>query len=180
MKKSIAILAILFTMAGQAQVSKVTIQASGLTCSLCSNAINKALKSVPYIDNVTPNIKQSSFEVTFKPGASVHFDDLKKKVEDAGFFVARFTATMQFDNIPVSPDAHVNIGGMMVHFLHVKDKVLSGEQVIQVLDKGYVSAKEFRKNAVFTKMDCYKTGVAGSCCTKSGTTAGTRIYHITI
>jgi hypothetical protein len=48
----------------------------------------------------------------------------------------------------------------------------------QVLDKGYVSAKTFKKNAIYTKMDCYKTGVAGTCCTKSGVKEGNRIYHV--
>jgi len=49
-----------------------------------------------------------------------------------------------------------------------------------VVDKGYVSAKEFKKNQLYTSMECYKTGVAGDCCTKAGTAKGSRIFHVTI
>ncbi len=180
MKKLAIIIAVLFSLSSYAQVTKVTIQASGLTCSMCSNAINKALKSVEYVDKVYANIKNSSFDISFKPGAAVNFDQLKKKVVDAGFSVAKFNVTMQFNDVTIEPDTHVNVGGMMMHFINVKNKTLSGEQTIQVLDKGYVSAKAFKKNAAYTKMECYKTGVAGSCCTKKGMAEGTRVYHVTI
>jgi copper chaperone CopZ len=172
---------LLCSFASRAQINKVTLQASGLTCSMCSNSINKALKSVPYVDKVMANIKTSSFDITFKPGAAVNFDQLKKKVEDAGFFVAKFTANVNFDKQRIVNDDHITFNDLTLHFLNVKDQELSGDKTIQVLDKGYVSAKDFKKNAVYTKMTCYKTGVTGTCCTKTGAAAsGTRIYHVTI
>lgn len=179
MKKLFFLSALLITIQVNAQVTKVILQASGLTCSMCSNAINKALKSVDYVDKVVADIKTSSFAMTFKPGAAVNFDQLKKKVEDAGFFVAKFNATMTLDQVKLEEEAHVNIGGVMFHFLNIKDRVLEGNVSVQVLDKGFVTAKEFKKNAVYTKMDCYKTGIAGSCCSKAGVQTGTRIYHVT-
>ncbi len=174
------IAALLCSLAAGAQVSKVTIQASGLTCSMCSNSIHKALKSIVYVDKVYANIKNSSFDISFKPGANVNFDELKKKVEDAGFFVASFKASILLNDVAISKDAHVSIGGYTFHFLDTKEQVFTGEQTIRILDKGYVSAKEFKKNAVYTKMECYKTGVAGTCCTQKGATSGSRIYHVTI
>jgi len=62
------------------------MQASGLTCSMCSNAINKSVKSIDFVEKVMANIQTSTFEITFKPGSTIDFDLLKKKVEDAGFF----------------------------------------------------------------------------------------------
>ena len=161
-------------------VKKATLQASGLTCSMCSNAINKALKTIDYIDHVRANIQTSSFDITFKEGAKVNFDDLKMKVEDAGFGVASLTALVDFKNAAIANDEHINIDGMVFHFLNVKDQTLSGTQTIKVIDKGYVSAKDYKKNGRYTKMECYKTGTAGSCCSKNGLAAGTRIYHVTI
>lgn len=180
MKTLFIILVIVFSFNAHSQITKVTLQASGLTCSMCSNAINKALRSVDYVDKVYANIKNSTFDISFKPGAKVDFDQLKKEVEDAGFFVAKFTALVHFDNAEIVNDDHVVINNITFHFLNVKDQVLSGDKTIQVLDKGYVSAKEFKKNEVFTKMPCYKTGVAGTCCTKGTVSAGARIYHVTI
>lgn len=180
MKKIIFVIALSFAMIAQAQVTRVTLQASGLTCSMCSNAINKSLKSVDYVENVMANIKTSSFDITFKPGASVNFDHLKKKVEDAGFSVANMKADVQFANVKVEKDQHVAYNGLTLHFLNANGEVLNGAKTIQLVDKGYVSAKDFKKNQLVTKMDCYKTGVAGTCCTKAGTTTGSRIFHVTI
>ncbi len=180
MKNFILIATILFSFKASAQVSKVTLQASGLTCSMCSNSINKALKTLPEVDRVMANIKTSSFEIYFKPGAQVSFDDLKNKVEDAGFFVAKLTAEVNFSNISIENDEHIKVNGLTLHFMNVKDQQLTGTKTIRVIDKGYVSAKEFKKNELLTKMDCYKTGLAGTCCTKGGMAAGSRIYHVTI
>ncbi len=170
MKKILLIAAVLFSVALKAQVSKVTLQASGLTCSMCSNSIFKALQTLEFVGKVEPNIQTSSFHISFKPGAEIEFDKLKGKVEDAGFFVARFTVTMNFDKLPVENDSHVSIGKSVFHFLNVKGQVLNGEKTFRILDKGYVSAKEFKKNSSFTKMECYKTGEE----------AGTRTFHVTI
>ena len=180
MKKIFSVLFLFTILHVQGQVKKVTLQASGLTCSMCSNSINKALKTIDYVDKVMANIKNSSFDITFKPAAKVNFDDLKMKVEDAGFSVAGLTAMVDFENASITNDEHVNVDGMVFHFLNVKDQTLSGTQAIKVIDKGFVSAKDYKKNGKYTKMECYKTGTASSCCTKAGLAAGTRIYHVTI
>ncbi len=180
MKQFFIILISIFSLNANAQISQVTIQASGLTCSMCSNAINKSLKKLSYVDQVKSNIKNSTFEITFSKPALVNFDQLKKKVEDAGFFVARFDVTMDFNKAEVKNDTHLNIGGVFYHFLNTKELLLNGTKKIQLLDKGYVTNKEFKKNAIYTKMNCYHTGVMGSCCSKNGSHTGTRIYHVTI
>lgn len=81
-------------MATQAQVTKVYLQASGLTCSMCSNSINKALKTLDFIDKVDADIKNYTFEISFKANSIVDFDKIKKKVEDAGFSVSDFVAIL--------------------------------------------------------------------------------------
>ena len=179
--KKVLIIAILFslTFCADAQVSKVNIQASGLTCSMCSNAINKALKSIDYVDNVIANIKNSSFDIRFKPNAKVDFDLLKKKVEDAGFFVAKMEVSILLNDVEVANDSHVEIDNTMFHFMNVSNQKLSGEHTIQIIDKGYLTDKVYKKNNKYTNMNCYKTGYMESCC-KKNKPAGTRIYHVTI
>jgi copper chaperone CopZ len=170
MKKLLLIITVFFAVSVKAQVKNITIQASGLTCSMCSNAIFKALKTLDFVEKVDANIKTSSFDISFRPGAEVNFDKLKAKVEDAGFFVANFTVTYHFDGLAIANDKHITVGKNVFHFLSVKDEVLSGDKKIRVLDKGYVSAKEFKKNSSLTKMACYKTGEEDS----------KRIFHVTI
>lgn len=180
MKKLLTGFFILVFLQVQSQVKSLTLQASGLTCSMCSNSINKALKTINYVDKVKANISTSSFEITLKPGAVVDFDDFKKKVEDAGFSVANLTAKVEFDKASISSDHHITIDGMIFHFLNVNEQVLTGTHNIKIIDKGFVSAKEYKKNGQYTVMACYKTGVSASCCTKDGIAVGTRIYHVTI
>lgn len=180
MKKIPFIIILFLSIATQAQVKQAVLQASGLTCSMCSNAINKSLQSLDFVKKVEANIKNSSFEITFNPDRPVDFDRLKKKVEDAGFFVAALTATINFTNVALENDSHVQVDGTTFHFLNTKDQLLNGERTIRLLDKGFVSAKEYKANSKFTLMACYKTGLAGACCSKEGPEAGTRIFHATI
>ena len=170
MKNLIIIIIMLCTLPSQAQVKGVTIQASGLTCSMCSNSIFKALKTLDFVEKVDANIKTSSFDISFKPAVDIDFDKLKAKVEGAGFFVASFTVTYHFDNLAIANDKHVTVGKSIFHFLNVKEDILSGDKKIRLLDKGYVSAKEFKKNSSLTKMGCYKTGTENE----------KRIFHVTI
>lgn len=150
MKTSIFLIAGLISISASAQVSKVTIQASGLTCSMCSNSINKSLKTIDFVQNVNPNIQTSSFEITFKSGSAVDFDRLKKKVEDAGFTVANFTAVVTFNNVQVKANQPIKIGDKTFFILNAKDLSLNGAKQIRVLDKGFVSGKEFKKNVLAT------------------------------
>src|SRR4249919_2924987 len=102
MRQILLFIAITFSAIANAQVSTVSLQASGLTCSMCSNAINKSLKTLDFVLKVDADIKTYTFEISFKPGSVVDFDLLRKKVESAGFTVCAFVANIYFDNVRVS------------------------------------------------------------------------------
>ena len=181
MKKIVFILiAVIAVQHMQAQFTKATIQASGLTCAMCSRAIDNSLKQVSFIESVQPDIKNSAFNIVFKQGADVDIDALKKAVEDAGFFVAKFKITGKFSNLTIKNDEHLSIEGKEYHFLNVSNQVLNGEKEIIIVDKNFLTAAAFKKYAAATGMECIKTGKAGNCCEKAGVASGTRIYHITI
>ncbi len=163
-----------------AQFTKATIQASGLTCAMCSRAIDNSLKQLSFVETVQPDIKNSSFTVVFRKTETADIDQLRKAVEDAGFFVAKFMITGQFNNVSIKNDEHVAIGDKQYHFLNVRDQILNGEKNLVVVDKSFVTASVFKKYTAATAMQCIKTGKAGSCCEKAGLSAGTRIYHVTI
>ena len=73
MKTVLFIIVCIISVTLTAQVSKVSLQASGLTCSMCSNSINKSLKTIDFVQNVNPNIQTSTFEITFKQGSAIDF-----------------------------------------------------------------------------------------------------------
>ena len=163
-----------------AQFSKGTLQATGLTCAMCSNAVNKALQKVPSVSTVRSDIKNSAFSITFKENVEVNIDALKKAVEDAGFSVGSLSLTGDFKHLAIEKDEHVRIGHTQFHFLAVDKQVLDGVKTIKIVDKDFLTAKEFKKVSGISKMECVKTGKASACCVKEGIPEGTRIYHVTI
>ena len=164
----------------QAQFKSASLQAAGLTCAMCTKAINNALEELSFIQSVKSDIKNSAFNISFKEGAAVNIDDIKKAVEDAGFSVAKLKVTSQFNNVKIEKDAHIQIDGKTFHFLNVAPQTLNGTKTITLVDKNFVTAKEFKKYAAASQMACVQTGKAASCCTKEGADKNARIYHVTI
>jgi copper chaperone CopZ len=179
MKKLIAITGIYilaFSFSGTAQeIKSVSVKASGLTCSMCSKAIFKALEKVPFVKTVDADIENSGYELTFKPGEAVNLDALKDAVTDAGFSVASMQVKADFSSTPVQNDAHVKGANYTFHFIQVKDTTLQGEQQLLVLDKDFLPEKERKKYAAQTAMACFETGKM-----KNQAGGRDRIYHVTM
>lgn len=170
MKKFLFFICLLVGLSASAQFKSATLQASGLTCAMCSNAINKSLKTLSFISSVESDIKTSSFVINFKEGADINFDQLRKKVEDAGFSVAKLQVVTNFNNVSVQNDQSVTVAGKQLYFMAVKNQQLSGDKVITIVDKNFLPAKEYKKYAAQTKAESFKTGESN----------GVRVYHVTI
>lgn len=180
MKTMIALLCVIFFVSDlQAQVSKATLVASGLTCSMCSKAVYQALTKVDEVESVKSNIKESSYSISFKKDAAANPDHLLKAVKDAGFSVAKLQLSFTFDNVEIKNDTHISAAGVHLHFLNVEPRVLTGEHVLTIVDANFVSAKDNKKYAQYTKMKCFFTGVMESCCSGNDG-GGERIYHVTM
>ena len=146
MKTILLSIAIIFSVTTDAQVKSVSLQASGLTCSMCSNSINKALKTLDFIEKVDADIKTYTFKISFKPNSVVDFDLIRKSVEKAGFSVYGFIATIHFDNVPVLTNQPVTIQDKTFVFLYTTGQVLNGDKQIKIVDKDFIPAKEYKKN----------------------------------
>lgn len=172
MKKFILLLSfVVLSFIAQSQIKSVKLQASGLTCSMCSNAIFKSLKTLDFISEVKSDIQHSSFVIGFVPNSKIDFDAIEKKVSGAGFSVADFKVTIIFNNLTVKNDVHVKIGNDYFHFINVADQVLQGEKIVQIIDKKFLHSKQFVKYNSYTKMECHKTGMMEGI---------GRIFHVTI
>ena len=130
----VASMVLMFSMKSNAQIVKAEIRATGLTCSMCSNAINKQLKALPEVTNVETDLNTNTFTVTLKEGNELSPKTFKEKVEKAGFFIGSLVITAKAETISKSP------------YILVNDKKGVTEVVqFQVVDKGYVTEKEFKK-----------------------------------
>lgn len=181
MKKVLVGLLIFFAATAQAQFSKASLQASGLTCSMCSKAVKTALEQVSFVDKVQVDIKNQQYNLTFNANEEVDIDALAKAVQDAGFSVASLKVTVALNNLTLQKDHHTKIGGHNFHFLNSTGQQVNGDVTFSVVDKAFVSAREFRKYASMTKMACVQSGRMAKCCTKEATSAGEeRIFHVII
>lgn len=163
-----------------AQIKSASLQAAGLTCAMCSKATLEALKTLPFVDKIDTDLNSTTFLLSFKPGVPVNIDQIKQKVDEAGFSIAKLVLTANFDKVAVENDAHINYSGSTFHFISAKSQILSGDRNLTVIDKDFVSAKQFKKFSTQTTMPCYQTGVMAGCCKMESKTAPQRIYHVTI
>lgn len=117
-----------------AQISKIELRATGLTCSMCSNAIFKQLESISGIDSLETDLNTNTFIVFLKKDNKLNPKTFKEKVEKAGFFIGVFifTATPEM----LDPNIYILLDDKQKKQIEVK---------FQVLDQGYVTEKEFKK-----------------------------------
>jgi copper chaperone CopZ len=129
----ITIITLFFATQSNAQIVKAEIIATGLTCSMCSNAINKQLASLPEVASVETDLNTNTFIVTMKQNATVSPSLFKNNVEKAGFFVGSLVL-------------HVDSKALKNYINIEKKDIPTAKQVqIQILDKGFVTDKEFKK-----------------------------------
>lgn len=130
----LAVFVTLLSVTSQAQIAKAEIQATGLTCSMCSNAINKQLKSLADVEDVAIDLNTNTFKVTLKENNSLKPSVFKENVEKAGFFIGSLILTVKPETITKKP------------YVIIDGKVNEAKMVqVQVLDKGYVTDKTFKK-----------------------------------
>ncbi len=141
----VAIIVLLSFTSMNAQILKAKIRATGLTCSMCSNAIYKQLKSLPEVVNVETDLNTNTFTVTLAANNSATPNTFREKVEKAGFFIGSLVLTVDAATISKKPY-------IIVKNTENKTKALQ----IQVLDKGFVTDKEFKKlSKTYKNIDTY-------------------------
>lgn len=169
-----------FAFAATAQITSAKLQASGLTCAMCSKAVYNALTAVPYVEKVQPDIQGSIYQISFKQNSNIDPDLLSRAVTDAGFSVAKLQLTGTFPETTIGKDSHVTLYNQVYHFVNVPTQVLKGTKTITLLDKSFVLPKEHKKFAQYTTMTCYATGTRQSCCPPAGASQSSRVYHVTL
>jgi len=156
------------------QITKAEVQVNGLTCSMCSRATETSLKSLGFIDSVTPDLNRNVFVLAFKADQPVDMDQIRDKVQDAGFSIGDLSATMNFKNTAVDAEGIAQVDGNVYQFTNTKSKTLDGPVIAQVIDKDFITSSAFKKRAAELKSPAYLTG--------KGLIAGkeTRIFHLSI
>ncbi len=176
--KTICTILLLSLLSGKAMANfrSAKLKVTGVTCSMCSNSVHKALSTLSFIDKIEVDLQKAVYEITFKPGKKVVIDDIKNKVEGAGFSVGELIADFNFGNLDVKNNLHYEYNGDVYHFVNVAEQTLDNYISIRFVDKGLISNKEHKKYVSLTTYTCIKTGKSQNCCTQKNQ----RIYHITL
>jgi copper chaperone CopZ len=128
----------------KAQIKKAELIASGLTCSMCSFAIEKSLSQLSFIDSITTDLDHTTYILHFNTVKVVDINQIKKKVEDAGFSIASLILFINTQAIVLDEKSSFNYH----HFKFSIDSKLDSNQTkikTKVLKKGFLSNKEFKK-----------------------------------
>jgi copper chaperone CopZ len=163
-----------------AQIQTASLQASGLTCALCAKSIYTNLTSLSFVESVDTDLNASAFELKFKSGADVDPEALRKKVEDAGFSVSKLILRFKADKQKIENNGFLKIGKFTYHFVQIKDAVYNGEVNIHIIDKEYLTAKDYKKKITGVKLACYQTPQQEDCQLPNAQVASTRVFHATI
>jgi copper chaperone CopZ len=139
---SVALL--LLCISAEAQFSQARLQATGLTCALCSKSIHQALGKLPFIESVQPDLKSSSFDLRFKTGLPVSIASLRTAVEDAGFFIGDLT--LQIER-PLSEQETADGSFIDRGVTYQIEGKLDEKKMVQVIDAGFMPDKEFKRLA---------------------------------
>jgi copper chaperone CopZ len=158
-----------FTFNASAQFEKAEVQVSGLTCSMCQLATQKALKTIDFVSDIKADLNKNVFVLTFKKDKPVNFDLIKKKVKDAGFSISKLITTFNFNKISISNN-HFNYDGYNYYLINSPDKMLTGEVRLTIISSGFIPSAEFKKYAAQTSDPSYKTAMSGN----------EKVFHVTV
>jgi|SRR5450432_561506 len=145
MKNLFIVFCLMFAVNAYAQIQSVTLQASGLTCSMCSRAIYKSLQKVPSVGKIQEDIEHSSYHIRFSDPAKISLENLKKAVLDAGFSVAWMEVKVLVKNEEIASDSSLKFNGLVFQFVDIPKQMLNGEHSLLILDKDFILEKDRKK-----------------------------------
>ena len=147
MKKILFIIAVvLISITATAQIKSATLQASGLTCSMCNLSIKKSLEKLPFIEQIKPNVETATYEIAFKENTAIVLEDLQKAVKKAGFSVAKLSFTSSFNNVSIANKNTFELNGISYYIINPKSNVLNGSIAFQIIGKDYTGEKDFKRH----------------------------------
>lgn len=136
----IIILVVTSNLIAQAEVIKAKVLASGLTCSLCSKATFKQLSTIPQIEKIDVDVKNTSFILEFKKGTTINPEIIKQKIEAAGFSVGNLEFTVDAD----VKDNQFTLGNSVYTFINNSKKIDNKTFQVKILHKGFLTPKEYK------------------------------------
>ncbi len=169
---------ICFYSQSNAQVTEGVLQASGLTCALCAKSIYTNLSALPFVESVDTDLNASSFLIKFKPDVNVDPQLLRKKVEDAGFFISDLQLKVKLVNKAIGANTFIRESGSYYHLVNGKAETFSGLLTIHLIEKEYMTLKSFKKISASYNLECYQSAGIPDCKIPGVADLSSPVYHV--
>lgn len=147
MKKIFLILTLLGFLNVKAQIQKAELVATGLTCSMCSNSIYKKLTAINGVDSVQIDLNANLFTIYLNKNQTLTPNDFKEAVEKAGFFIGSLVLYMPKENVNDIYGSVLITKNATFRILKQEKEIKQNLLKVKVINKGYVTAKEYKKMA---------------------------------
>ncbi|MFN3405279.1 MAG: heavy-metal-associated domain-containing protein [Cytophagaceae bacterium] len=136
-----------FVLSGEsyAQISQVWIGIDGLTCSLCSNTVDKSLNNLSFVKEVKMDLNENVAKVLLKEGKVADLNMLAQKVKDAGYSVRFLDIDCHFDSLSIDENSTFDFDGKKFVLIDSDKRILNGEIRLKLLGKNFFSRKEYPK-----------------------------------
>jgi hypothetical protein len=105
---------------------------------------------------------------------------LRKKVEDAGFSVSKLVLRFEANKQQIENSGFLTLGKFTYHFVQIKRATYDGLININIIDKEYLTAKDYKKKIAGVKEVCYQTPQLEDCKLPNGKESSTHVFHATI
>jgi copper chaperone CopZ len=126
------------------QIKYASLQAAGLTCAMCSNAIYQSLSSLPFIEEVSPDVASSSFQIRFKADKNIEPDEIRSAVEEAGFSIAELRFSINFNQFVLPQDKVFGMNGLKFFVINASGQNFDRDVVFIFLEKGFLTDKKLK------------------------------------
>jgi copper chaperone CopZ len=143
LRSTITLLFILAVFPLSAQFISATVRIDGLTCSMCSNSVEKLIRKLDFVEDVKMDLNSNIAELSFKKGSKVEISKVASAVKDAGYSVGFLKASFYFDSLSVYDGFLFSFENNSYRFVSSGEKILNGLVTIQFLGKNFQEKKEF-------------------------------------
>jgi copper chaperone CopZ len=144
MKKYCLLAFLLIPFCISAQFKTASMAIDGLTCSMCSLGVERAIGKLKFIEKVSVDLNTNTASIVFKQDEPVSIKSLAKSVFDAGFSVRNLTATFNFKQ-QTKQENFFQYENSVLFFLNPTERNLNGTIPLTFVEKRFTESTSYKK-----------------------------------
>ncbi|MFQ5877501.1 MAG: heavy-metal-associated domain-containing protein [Acidobacteriota bacterium] len=126
----LVVAALMWPWPAEARIRQVSVPVRGMTCVLCTRALEEAIRSLGGVAEVSADLSSSSLTVGAAEGRSLSVDQVRARVRQAGFEVDGECQLVARGHFNVGPSRQITfkVSGTKIVY-----QVLEGHQFLQLI-----------------------------------------------